>query len=91
MVGKGIHGHVFADAEDAALQVQQLRELRGVLATETIDHMPAIRHVTVQAHIVGSILRRILAPPLLVDQVPGDSIQHVSQLVDVVIDRRVDA
>ena len=31
----------------------------------------------IQADIIGAILRRVFAPPLLVDQVPGKPIQHV--------------
>mmetsp|Transcript_122340 Transcript_122340/g.290809 ORF Transcript_122340/g.290809 Transcript_122340/m.290809 type:complete len:301 (-) Transcript_122340:1609-2511(-) len=91
VVGERIDGHVLSDAEDATIEIQELRQIRGVLARQPIHQMPAVGNIPVQADILGTIMWRILAPPLLVDEIPWEPIEHVRQLIDMMVDSCIHA
>ena len=38
VVGERIDGHVLSDAEDATIEIQELRQIRGVLARQPIPY-----------------------------------------------------
>mmetsp|Transcript_7461 Transcript_7461/g.17146 ORF Transcript_7461/g.17146 Transcript_7461/m.17146 type:complete len:395 (+) Transcript_7461:651-1835(+) len=91
MVCEGVDCHVLGDAEDPTVQLQQFWQFGGILAGQSVHQVPPVGHIPVEADIVRSVLRGILAPPLLVDKIPWKSVQHGCQLIDMMVDGRINA